>query len=552
MENNYYLSIGTKLGGHYEIEKVLSEDEFEILYLAKDLHKRGEYVVLKELFLKTYSSRDGADVSTVAKSKIIFEETKKEIKKEVDGLLENPSSNQVSIYGTFEENNTIYTIMEFVNNSNLDGYLKVNTTDNTPAVSKKDVMQEEIIEPSTKKTLPRKEEKKEKSSIFLKILITMLLICLALGYYAYNMIKDDKTKTKEKTTSTMTSTMVKEEPKQERTTLPIPISKENLINDYKEESQNKEENKKERTTKIIPKGAAYVTDVDAFKKEQEIKRAKEEAEKKAFEEKEEKLREREEALLKKEEKLREDEENALEDEEERLREEEEKKLQEEARKEAAQKDESKKNEQNSKEFVPDNIGEFIGEDDEPSNHPENDVPSPFKDAEENLPLGAVKPNALGKKIASNERANNSLGSKIGDKESKKEKAPTANKQAIKQFLNNFIQISGDGSIDEILSNYDDDVERYFSLRNVNHDTIRRDKTNYHRKWSHRKFKLLNFDVTKVYKNGDATLYDIKTTTNWSVSNDEGKSIAGTSNGVMTLRKTDDGFKVTSIYTNKSK
>jgi len=529
MENNYYLSIGTKLGGHYEIEKVLSEDEFEILYLAKDLHKRGEYVVLKELFFKSYSLREGKEVHTLAKSKIIFEETKKEVKQEVEKLLQNPSNLQIETYGTFEENNTIYTIMEFVNNSNLDGYLKVNTTDNQEVeISKKDVMNEEIIEPtSSKKHTSVEKREKPKSSIFLKLLVTMLLICLALGYYAYNMIKSDKSKNREEATTT---TMVKEEPKKVDSNLPM--SKKDVINDYVEGSEKDidAEDIGKESKKSTHEGAAYITDVEAYKKEQEIKRAKEEAEKKAQEE----------------------EERAKEDEEEKLREEEYIRLQDEAQKDEQARNEQQADEEKNREFVPDNIGEFMGEDDAPSNHPENDVPSPFKDAKENLPLGAVKPNSLGTKINSGNKNSSSLGTKIGDKNSKKEKTPTTNKQAIKQFLNNFIRISGDGSIDEILSNYDDDVERYFSLRNVNHETIRRDKTNYHRKWSHRKFQLLNFDVTKVYKNGNETFYDIKTTTNWSVSNDEGKSIAGTSNGVMTLRKTDDGFKVTSIYTNKSK
>jgi hypothetical protein len=526
MENNYYLSIGTKLGGHYEIEKVLSEDEFEILYLAKDLHKRGEYVVLKELFLKPYSLREDKEVHTLAKSRIIFEETKKEVIKEVEELLSNPSNEQISTYGTFIENNTVYTIMEFINDSNVDGYLKINKVEEPNIVTnseplKRDVMKEEIIEPTPKKRASVEKKEKPKSSIFIKILITTLLICLALGFYAYNMLKNDKIKGKD----IPTTTMVKEEPKDiNNKSSNLPITKKDVINDYVEGSNEIKEEQEEESQTDTPEGAEYITNVEAYKKEQEAKRAKKKAEEKA---------------VKEEERLRQEKEIALEDEEERLREEEYKRLEE----------ENLKNEQKDKEFVPKDIREFMGEE-ESSNHPENDVPSPFKNAEENLPLGAVKPNSLGTKINNDKKNSNLLGTKIGEKNSKKETAPTTNKQAIKQFLNNFIRISGDGSIDEILSNYDDDVERYFSLRNVNHNTIRRDKTNYHNKWTHRKFELVNFDVTKVYKNGDETFYDIKTATNWSVSNDEGKSIAGTSNGIMTLRKTYDGFKVTSIYTTK--
>jgi hypothetical protein len=73
MEKRYYLPIGHKIGGHYEIVKVLGEDEFEILYLVKDLHLRGREFVLKELYLKAYSSRDKFNVYTMAKSKAFFE-----------------------------------------------------------------------------------------------------------------------------------------------------------------------------------------------------------------------------------------------------------------------------------------------------------------------------------------------------------------------------------------------------------------------------------------------------------------------------------------------
>jgi hypothetical protein len=520
MDNNYYLQIGTKLAGHYEIEKVLSEDDFEILYLAKDLHKRGEYVVLKELFLKSYSQREGNDVVSPAKSKIVFEETKKEVINEVNNLLNSTSKEEIAIYGTFEENNTVYTIMEFINDTNLNGYLKINPTKNHETnetvheVSQKDVSEEKINEPISKE--------KPKSSLFLKLLISMLLICVALGYYAYNMIKSDKEKGKNKI---VTHTVTKEVVKEESTNLPS--TKEELINDYVEGSNDIEEKQDDKITPSTPEGATYISDIEAYKKEQATKKAKEEAKRRALEE---------------EERLRQEKEKALEDEEERLREEEYKRLEEEAKREEAE----------NKEFIPDNIREFIGEEIEVerSNHPENDFPSDSSNREENLPLGAVKPNDLGTPIKNIK--NNLLGKEIKQGYVKTPKPKTINKEAIKQFLNNFIRISGDGSIDEILSNYDNHVERYFSLRNVNHDTIRRDKINYHNKWTHRHFKLVNYDITKVYNNGNERFYDIKTTTNWNVSNDAGKSISGTSYGIMTLKETDNGFKVTSIYTTKSK
>ncbi len=376
MESNHYLSIGTKLGGHYEIEKVLSEDDFEILYLAKNLHKRGEYVILKELFLKAYSHREDREVKTLAKSKIIFEETKKEVIKEVEELLTKPSTEEVATYGSFKENNTVYTIMEFINNPNLDGYLKINKIEKTS-----DVTKEKIIEPTPKKRVPVEKKEKPKSSIFIKILITSLLICIGLGYYAYNMIKEDKQKNQARPPKAIA---VKEIPKEE-TKKNLPTSKEELLKDYVEGSNDiKDEDDEEEIIEEDSEGKAFITDVEAYQKEQEAKRAQEEAKEKA-----------------------------LEDEEERLREEEYKRMQEEALKNEVSDNETIENEQYPKEFIPENIREFIGEEEETSNHPENDVPPLSEDAEEILPLGATQNNiSLGTPINSGNKNSNALGTQI--------------------------------------------------------------------------------------------------------------------------------------------
>ena len=108
MEKSNYLPIGHKVGGHYEIVKVLGEDDFEILYLAKDLHLLEKPFVLKELFLKAYSSRENVNVYTLAKSKSLFEETKQEVIAEISVLQKEASPRVAQVYGYFEENNTVY------------------------------------------------------------------------------------------------------------------------------------------------------------------------------------------------------------------------------------------------------------------------------------------------------------------------------------------------------------------------------------------------------------------------------------------------------------
>lgn len=126
MKNSKYLSSGENLGGHYEIVEVLGEDDFEILYLVKDRHLKDRLFVLKELFLNALSIRDEDNlVYTPAKSKYIFEQTKKEVILETNRLEEASQKQEIETYGYFEENNTVYIIMEFKNDSNLDNYLQV-------------------------------------------------------------------------------------------------------------------------------------------------------------------------------------------------------------------------------------------------------------------------------------------------------------------------------------------------------------------------------------------------------------------------------------------
>ena len=88
-------------------------------------------------------------------------------------------------------------------------------------------------------------------------------------------------------------------------------------------------------------------------------------------------------------------------------------MQEEALKNEVSDNESIKNEQYPKEFIPENIREFIGEEEETSNHPENDVPPLSEDAEEILPHGATQNNiSLGTPINSVNKNSNALGREI--------------------------------------------------------------------------------------------------------------------------------------------
>ena len=199
MEQNKYLSSGEKLGGHYEIVEVLGEDDFEILYLVKDRHLKDKLFVLKEFFSNGISLRDtDGTVFSPAKSKYVFDNTKKEIIVETKRFQESNQNQEIETYGYFEENNTVYIIMEFKNNSNIDSYLQ-----------SKSQKKEEIEIPFSsleKKELKVSVETTQKSRKFPKFLIGLiflLMIFSGLAYYAFKIIKEDKNKSKDKPSTTI-------------------------------------------------------------------------------------------------------------------------------------------------------------------------------------------------------------------------------------------------------------------------------------------------------------------------------------------------------------
>ena len=170
MEENKYLPIGSSIAKKYEVVDVLGEDEFEILYLVRDVNRKGSFFVLKELFLETFSSREGELVFTIPEALGVFHKRKKQIIEEIKTQKSNSIKSEIKIYGYEDENNTIYTIMEFSNNASLEKYLQF-----TP----KDV-----------KSLPTLDAllNKKKSFNYSLILKTLLFLGLILGiaFYGYS------------------------------------------------------------------------------------------------------------------------------------------------------------------------------------------------------------------------------------------------------------------------------------------------------------------------------------------------------------------------------
>jgi len=129
MNEKKYLPIGSSIAGKYEVIDILGEDEFEILYLVRDIHRKKTFFVLKELFLETFSSREGELVFTIPEALGVFHKRKKEIIEEIKSQKLNSIKSEIKIYGYEDDNNTVYTIMEFSNNASLEKYLQFTPKD---------------------------------------------------------------------------------------------------------------------------------------------------------------------------------------------------------------------------------------------------------------------------------------------------------------------------------------------------------------------------------------------------------------------------------------
>ncbi len=446
MENSKYLPVGTNIGGHYEIIDVLGDDDFEILYLARDNHRRGSFFVLRELFLETFSSRSNKSIFTIPEAQGVFDKRKKEIMLEIDAPKNKRQLSDIKTYGYIEDNHTIYTVMEFTNNFSLENYLQFKPRD-------------EIILPSL--DLPN-ESKKKKSYLFLKILIVMVITVAGLAFYAYKMLKEDRDKTEEKPKILVTQT---------------PIYHPTLVT-------------RTETTKVESK--PEVKDIEPKVEEPKV-------------------------ILSNAEYIPVEETESL------------------------PKTDIKENVESKNSIDKDAV--YIDNETEELPAPEEVPKTVIVPKVKTLPVEEAKSISLGSKIETIPHNEVSLGTPIV-----KESIEPFNRVAIKDFLDDFIASSATGSVEDIASQYDYHVDRYFSLKDVTQTSIKKDKTRYNKKWTKREFKIENFKIIKKYQKDGTDYCDIKTTTKWKVSTNRGKKASGTSNGFMTIKKTAHGFKVKSIYT----
>lgn len=128
MNEKYPLALpeGTVLAGQYIVEKVLGQGGFGITYEAKD-HKTGERVAVKEFFPDAMATRteqttvlpfSGEKGENYTYGKTCFLQEAETLAKFIG------NENIVRIHSYFEENGTAYFVMDFVEGTSFDTYLK--------------------------------------------------------------------------------------------------------------------------------------------------------------------------------------------------------------------------------------------------------------------------------------------------------------------------------------------------------------------------------------------------------------------------------------------
>ena len=123
------LAIHTYLkSGKYRIYRLLGQGGFAYTYKAVDTETGKDYAI-KELFPNIFCARnsDSNDVicTTIANNDI-FNKIKARFLKEVKNLSELHHNNIIKVYDVFEENNTIYYVMELIKGKSLEELVREN------------------------------------------------------------------------------------------------------------------------------------------------------------------------------------------------------------------------------------------------------------------------------------------------------------------------------------------------------------------------------------------------------------------------------------------
>lgn len=114
----------TLQGGKYRIEQVLGQGGFGITYLAIQV-STDRKVAIKELFLNGVNERSGHSIQVSnSVNNPLFEKQKEKFKKEAKRIMSLDNEHIVKVYDLFEENNTDYYVMDYLEGESLASKMK--------------------------------------------------------------------------------------------------------------------------------------------------------------------------------------------------------------------------------------------------------------------------------------------------------------------------------------------------------------------------------------------------------------------------------------------
>ena len=123
----HQLPVGTRLQDRYVVGAAIGQGGFGITYIGLDLRIRKK-IAIKEYFPRGLVNRREGDTNisvTAGTEKVYFEKEKKRFLQEAEILAQfSGERNIVGISDNFEEHNTVYIVMEFIDGIRLDDYLK--------------------------------------------------------------------------------------------------------------------------------------------------------------------------------------------------------------------------------------------------------------------------------------------------------------------------------------------------------------------------------------------------------------------------------------------
>ncbi len=125
MDNQATLQPGTLLrGGAYRVERALSSGGFGNTYVVMNLNF-DELWAMKEFFMKGVNLRDGNTVTvSVPENRQSFDAQRDKFKKEAQRLWKLKNDHIVNVHDLFEENGTVYYVMDFIDGEALGERLK--------------------------------------------------------------------------------------------------------------------------------------------------------------------------------------------------------------------------------------------------------------------------------------------------------------------------------------------------------------------------------------------------------------------------------------------